>query len=322
MKKYFAIISFLIIGFNCNGQLNVDAGDEFYICSEDWTPDWPTIGGDPTASGGVEPYTYIWSTEYIYPGLDITFWASSFLDDTTSANPRFISAFTDTIVFNLTVVDSIGNTGKDSILVWWSSFGSLLIDCYKFIDLGDSTRLFSDVFSIRGDSLSYLWSPNYNISDVSIEEPIVWPDADCVYFAMVTDPYGCSTQSQCRVYVNPLSIDILKKPSIESRVFPNPIDNNSVIEINDLTEKHLQLNIYNSDGKLILYKTIDSNPYRIGNIIKECGQYFYTISSENEILLNGQFVRKKTCYNIQYKKLETQWFAKAILRIRVPVGGQ
>ena len=65
-----------------------------------------------------------------------------------------------------------------------------------------------------------------------------------------------------------------------------------LVEINDQTEKNLHLKIYNSDGRLIFDKIIDSNPYRIGDLIKECGQYFYTISSENEILLNGQFVRK------------------------------
>jgi len=79
-------------------MLIVDAGPNRIICNGDSI----AIGGSPTASGCLPPYTYFWNN-------------SESLNDNTIANPIAFPNITTT--YTLTVTDSIGNINTDSVII-------------------------------------------------------------------------------------------------------------------------------------------------------------------------------------------------------------
>ncbi len=81
----------------------------------------------------------------------------------------------------------------------------------KTIDILDRPAL-----SVSGDTLiciidtlqlnaigtgSFLWSPNYNINNVNIANPLVSPDVTTIYHVTLTDPFGCVGTDSVKVRV-------------------------------------------------------------------------------------------------------------------------
>ena len=73
-----------------------DAGADVVVCAD--APN-PSVGGSPTASGGLGPYTYLWSGS-----------GSGFLSSTTAANPTFDVATAGPGVYDVCVVVTDANT--------------------------------------------------------------------------------------------------------------------------------------------------------------------------------------------------------------------
>jgi gliding motility-associated-like protein len=48
---------------------------------------------------------------------------------------------------------------------------------------------------------SFLWSPNYNISSLTIPSPLVSPDVTTIYRVTLTDPFGCTGTDSVKVSV-------------------------------------------------------------------------------------------------------------------------
>lgn len=49
--------------------------------------------------------------------------------------------------------------------------------------------------------INYTWTPNYNISDTTINNPFVWPTKDTSYIVFVKDNYGCIDTATVRIFV-------------------------------------------------------------------------------------------------------------------------
>jgi hypothetical protein len=251
--------------------------------------DTAKLGGHPTAYGGIEPYTYSW---YCYYTLgNHTYGASHFLDDTTLSNPRLINFGLHNIKLILSVSDSLGVQGKDSINVRFSLFAYLAMDYYANINRGDTVTLMHNI-GLGIEPLSFNWTPVYNISDPTIGSPQAWPDSSVNYQVIATDSAGCISEPDIfAVYVNPLGIYPISANLRPSLISPNPISNNSTIHFDTEGSKVLKISIFDSNGKSVFTDDLLDDGYLIGDKILTSGFYLYIIRDDSEILSIGKIVK-------------------------------
>ncbi len=82
---------------------------------------------------------------------------------------------------------------------------------YKTIIIKDSPPLninndtlicYIDTLQLNGTGNgSFLWTPDYNINNVNIPDPLVSPDIPTTYYAMLTDQFGCTSTDSVKVDV-------------------------------------------------------------------------------------------------------------------------
>ena len=276
MKKLILIfiitLTLIHISFESNGQCIADAGNDMSICIS--MIDSFYLGGSSTVPLGTPPYTYAWSCEYIIGNMVYT--ASDYLDDTTVANPQLLGTNQDSLTFYLTVSDSLGNICQDTILIKFCWIGYLLFDLIEYIAPGDTISLYSNIWG-NCSPLAYTWTPDYNISDLNIGSPLVWPDTSTIYYHIVTDSIGCqSFEMPFRVYVIPTGTSESIN-EVELQLFPNPASSDVKVEINGIPE--VQLEIFNSIGQLIESRKI-KNTSSIDVSDYSTGIYYFTFMSK------------------------------------------
>lgn len=133
--------------------------------------------------------------------------ASSTLSDTTIANP--LAFPTSTTSYYLTVIDSNGCTGKDTVTVNVNPLPTPTANPDRTICIGASTNLFAT------GGVSYAWSPASGLDDAFSRTPVATPLATTTYTVTVTDANGCSNTTTTTVNVNPLPItDIIPDQQI------------------------------------------------------------------------------------------------------------
>lgn len=206
------------------------------------------IGGNPTVSGGTAPYTYRWQTEY-YIGPHL-FTASSFLNDTTSANPMLINdAPTPALKFYVRVTDANNNQGTDSISISFSKFGILPVINDVFITSGDTTPI--SIFVGGGTPpYSYEWFPNHNISDTTVASPLVCPESDTFYICNIKDALGCPFTFNNIVIVTVWPVNTKKSLTKALKIYPNPTQDWLSIELKESEIKSIK--ITDMSGKIVL----------------------------------------------------------------------
>ena len=289
MQTKLTLLFLILLSSRAFSQLQVNAGNDTIICVSVWGIDTTEIGGSPTASGGIEPYVYTWSTNYTIGSN--SYGASYFLDDSTKSNPKIINDAPDNLKFKLIVTDNNGTHAEDSINIRFSKFVYLLMDCIAFINQGD-TAILSGNMGDGIEPLSFAWSPNYNISDTTAAYPKAWPDTTINYYVYATDSIGCvSETSSCWISVNTTGVYSINYDLRNSIVYPNPINNNSTISVNKVITDDLTIHIINANGKAVLIDKIFSNSYVIGDKILSKGIYIYMIKNNSEIISYGQFIK-------------------------------
>lgn len=273
-----------------------NAGNDTIFCSIDGTKEF-LLGGNPTATGGIPPYTFTWSCNYSANIANLTFnyTASSFLNDTTLANPQMISVVetNDSIMFYLTVTDSEGNSSSDSVLIRFCSF---YMSSHMDVNIqkGDSAHIFASV-STDCPAATYKWSPNYNISDIDSENPIVWPDSSLIYSVEISYYTGCVYYDVCQVNVSPSSNVNVLSEQIDIEVYPNPVSDELFISFNSplmLSEHYIY--IYDSTGRVNLtYNfTQSKNQYQLDLSALIPGIYYYRIKNDKTNIKAGRFLIK------------------------------
>jgi hypothetical protein len=293
MKIKLTLLILILISGRVFGQLQVNAGNDTILCIGSWGIDTTEIGGSPTASGGIEPYVYTWSTNYTIGSH--SYGASHFLDDSSKSNPRLINAPLDNLdilKFHLLVTDNGGVNAEDSITLRFSKFVYLAMDCIAFINQGDTVTLYGNM-GLGIEPLSFFWSPNYNISDTLAESPKAWPDTSIRYYCYAIDSIGCiSDPSSCWISVNTTGINPLYKNLTNSSVYPNPINANSTISLKNYIANNLTIHIVNAIGQVVLVDKFSTNSYLIGDKIYNTGIYNYVIKNYSEIISYGRFVKE------------------------------
>ncbi len=137
------------------------------------------LGGNPTATGSLSPFSYSWT-----PNASI--------NNDTIANPVVYPATSSWYVVE--IQDADGCYDIDSVFVDRSSgimatagFGDDTLCTGGDIQLGGNPSAQGGV-----GAYSYLWMPNQNITDHMVANPVVSPPADRLYVLKVTDSEGCS----------------------------------------------------------------------------------------------------------------------------------
>ena len=158
--------------------INPDAGTNQQICIGDSIP--------LLASGGVE---YVWT-----PILNSS--GDSILSNDTINNPNSFPI--DTTLFNVTVTDSNGCIGTDSV--------EITVNSLPNFDLGPNTSIciFDSLMLQASDGDIYSWTPNHAIDSIDVANPIIFTQVDTTYFVGVTDSNGCFNSDSIEISVNPL----------------------------------------------------------------------------------------------------------------------
>jgi len=179
-----------------------------------------SLGGNPSASGGVTPYTYSWS-----PALS--------LNDSTAANP--LSTISNATGFSLTVTDFNGCTATDNIFIYILPAPPLsiaLVNDTFFASLNGTIQWFLNSSILAADTLSYFV-----------------PDSSGIYQASTTYQNGCTVYSNNLIF-NTVGI---KEQEIDPlfNIFPNPAKNQLNIHTPEALLP-LTLKIFQLNGSILL----------------------------------------------------------------------
>ena len=159
-------------------------------------------------------------------------------------------------------------TCVDSVVVNYSDWMYSLIQPESGKNPMDTVGIYSIAQSNWPNN--YLWSPDYNISDVTDESPQVWNDTTQYYSVVVTDSLGCIVETGWKVNVFPTST-YNPDQLIDIQVAPNPNQGDFTLSTNEGVIHSLEL--YDISGKLIFVKTGITNAISVEDL--ERGTYIY-----------------------------------------------
>ena len=221
------------------------------------------------------------------------FSASTFLNDTAVANPvvSYEASFlgnNNAVKFYLKVTDANQNVRFDSTVVRFSRFASLDLGGPRYLRLGDSLKLSSGI----GGGITpirYSWTPNYNISDTSINGPIVWPRRSTTYSCRVVDSAGCNSGFNIDWVISIISNTDDLKQNNQVSISPNPITDVSVISIKYAIGSDAVLNVSDISGRTVYSQKVTTQQIPIGKFIKESGLYVYYLVEKGNIVAVGKF---------------------------------
>lgn len=215
MKRIFFLCSIFLCFIHVNAQLKVNAGNDVVLCFSDLATSTARLGGSPTASGGVEPYTYTWSGKIWQtygPKDGMWVYASYFLNDTTQSNPTFKRGKIpfEWPVFNLKVEDAKGNVQYATVkIIDGTIWNSLIYMIPRTIKRGDSIQFFGDVYYKDNMFLpmQYTLSPTYGLTDPTDLYGWAKPKKSTTYYIQVVNTLGCMAKNEyLRVIVDTTTV--------------------------------------------------------------------------------------------------------------------
>jgi hypothetical protein len=255
MKKSALLLSIalLVVTKISVAQLVADAGPDQVYCN--WfDTTYIVLGGNPAASGGVEPYTYMWNVDHPW-GIEV------FINDPALANPLMLyppPVGQSIWQLYLTVTDAEQNVSIDTIEVVFSEFVMNLGHYIFTIDLGD-TICFPEPNTFGGfPPQEYLWRPNHGLIDSIGWSMCAAPEFTTNYYVVLTDSVGCVINGFpfVKVIVNPVNIDEKAAPDKRVSLYPNPASDAIQIEIDKEIPGNFTLTLHNHLGQQVLSKEL------------------------------------------------------------------
>ena len=291
-KQYYftsPAIIYLIVVFSVRlyGQqpLIVDAGRDTNYCVD---ADSMIFGGNPTAYGGVKPYSYKW-TAYSKTSMKPL---SLFYDYNLNniANPSikpYQIMFNDFAIIKVTVTDSIGTVVLDSSIVGFSKIKEKhLMFCSKNAT-NDSAQL-SRCNVYQGiPPYTYHWTPETGLSNPCIENTKAKPDSTTSYILEISDSINCSTEDLMEVYVNENPFSTAIKNSEFSKTL-NLYYNGKYLIFPEKIYGTVQ--ICNINGVTVYKGIINSDRLDISKIPVSKGFYLYKIFVNPGRIIRGKII--------------------------------
>lgn len=186
LKIYFLLAFFAFLSTKSLAQLAASAGNDKTICPGGNTP----IGGSPTASGGLAPYTYSWSP-------------ATGLSATNIANP--IASPTSNTTYTVTVTDDTGAVQTSAATVY--------MHVLTYTSAGRDTSICENSNALIGSSaniagITYSWSPGTLVSDSTSPTPIASPGTSTVTYTLTATVAGCPPKT------DNVTITVIPTPNI------------------------------------------------------------------------------------------------------------
>ena len=138
------------------------------------------------------------STQLAATGNGLFSWSPiTELSDPNIADP--MAGPTVTTMYVVTLTDTItGCMNMDTVIVTVFPLPTVNAGADVQICFGDTAQL------LATGGLIYSWSPNINLSDPNIFDPLAWPTDTTTYYVTVTDTNTCVNIDSVMVIVNPL----------------------------------------------------------------------------------------------------------------------
>lgn len=159
-----------------------------------------TVNPLPNADAGLDIQVCIGDSTQLFAqgGTSYSWSPANTLNDPNSQMPWAIP--TDTTLYVVTVTDSNACVNTDSVLVVVNPLPTANAGPDIDLCLGDTAQL-----SASG-GVNYTWSPNFNIDDVGVANPMVWPDITTDYIVTVADTNNCIAMDSLTVNVFRITI--------------------------------------------------------------------------------------------------------------------
>jgi hypothetical protein len=274
------LFSAILLQDSTLAQCEVDAGEDIVACILNANQE-DTIRLDGQLISG-DIVSFSWSAKTSSDGRDVT---TQLLGDADRLDPFTEIFIGEYVTVSLTGTTSDNQTCVDSMSLIFSTWDYTFANTSRVKGPEDTIQIFGAAFS-NAQLNTYQWSPNYNISDITLRSPQVWNDTTVVYFSNIMDTLGCvETNDSFTSIVSTTSVDEVSKV-YDFSIYPNPTS--AVINIKS-DERISSLKLRTIDGSLISKSKgskIDVSQIHAGNYLIQI------VFSDGEIRMENIVISK------------------------------
>ncbi len=182
---------------------------------------------------------------FAYGGVSYVWSPSTYLDDFLISNP--ISIPDSSISYNVTITDANNCTNSATVNIIVQNTPNLFYNLDTIIIVGESVEIF---VNSDQNNLTYIWTPDYEISCLTCPNPIVTPLETTEYYLEFSDTLKCG-YPYVSIYITVLDEFSLDLPQAFT---PNGDGTNDIVYVRGWGIKELlEFRIYNRWGQEIFY---------------------------------------------------------------------
>lgn len=297
MKKLLLQCIFLVVISNiAHAQCNIDAGNDVYLCVDKFGNIQNDVQLQPRVLSAYPIAKTHWSFNHIVAGFSTINGSDTLIfsdqDSTITKIKKFVVPLNNyRLSIYVDVTDSLGNNCKDSLHALLSHFSTIP----DFTDRTIAPNVHVKIYSLTGlgiQPLKYEWSPNYNIDDITIEQPTVYPSKSTTYICKVTDSLGCKSDwyDQWNIYVDSTLSIIEETNNINAQIFPNPITSHSILKFDNSTGEEYVIDVFDIQGKNTYHSIQIANTILLGDISFTKGCSIITILKKKQLLYKAKLI--------------------------------